>query len=283
MNAKQKLGNPTFIVALILLVLNDWYLKQTYSNGFTGKLSDFAGLFAFPFLLSALLPRHAVKLYFFSAVLFIVWKLPVIQPLLDALNYMGMPVHRVVDYTDYIALIMLPVSWYVFERSTNYQFKPLLLNGLVMVSAFAFVATSQVPGKEKTFYNINKTYSFNCSKRELISRYNMVVTRDVDQANKYGGNVDFDIKTGTFHYNGKNDTLATLLDFEKVKSLDTIYLNTTYTRIGFFGNDVISGIKLYGSRIYVPTGKDEKYKEKASRFFESWLIKPIRNYRKSPY
>jgi hypothetical protein len=283
MNAKQKLGNPIFIIALILLILNDWYLKQTYSNGFTGKLSDFAGLFAFPFLLSALLRRHAVKLYFFTAVLFIVWKLPVIQPLIDTLNNIGVSVHRTIDYTDYIALLILPLSWYIFNNSRVYPLRPVLLNGLVVTSAFAFAATAQVPGKTTAFNHINKTYVFNCSKRELISRFNMIETRNVDDINKYGGNVDFDNKTGTFHFKGKGDTLATLIDFEKVKNLDTIYLKTTYAEIGFFGNDTTSGIALYSYSIYVPTGKDELYKQKANKFFERSLVKPIRNYRNSPY
>jgi hypothetical protein len=283
MNAKQKLGNPIFIIAVILLVLNDWYLKQTYSNGFTGKLSDFAGLFAFPFLLSALLPRHDVKLYFFTAVLFIVWKLPVIQPLIDVLNHIDIFVHRTVDYTDYVALLILPVSWYLFDRSGSYPLKPVLLNGLVAAAAFAFVATAQVPGKTTTFNHINKTYVFNCSKRELISRFNMVETRNVDDINKYGGNVDFDNKTGTFHFKGKTDTLAILLDFEKVKNLDTIHLKTTNAQIGFFGDETTSGIELYSFSIYVPTGKDELYKQKANKFFEHWLVKPIRNYRNSAY
>jgi hypothetical protein len=279
MNSRQKLGNPAFIVAVILLILNDWYLKQTFSNGFTGKLSDFAGLFALPFLLSALLPRHAVKLYFLTGILFIVWKLPAIQPLMDSLSNIGIPLHRTVDYTDYVALIILPFSWHLFNKSASYQLKPLLLNALVIVATFGFAATSRPPGKDKTFNNINKTYIFDCSKRELISRFNMVETKDVDEINKYSGTVDFDSKTGTFHFKDRKDTLATLIDFEKVKNLDTIYLKTAYAQIGFFGNETSSGIKLFSYNIYVPTGKDEKYREKANKIFERWIVKPIRNYR----
>jgi len=63
MKTTQKLGNPGFIIAVLLLVLNDWYLKETCPNVLTGKLSDFAGLFAFPFLLSALFPRRTVTVY----------------------------------------------------------------------------------------------------------------------------------------------------------------------------------------------------------------------------
>jgi hypothetical protein len=62
--AKHKLGSPVFITAVLLLIANDWYFKQTFHNGLTGKLSDFAGLFAFPFLLSALFPRKIKLVYF---------------------------------------------------------------------------------------------------------------------------------------------------------------------------------------------------------------------------
>lgn len=50
----KKLGNPVFLIALFILILNDWVLKHTFNNTLTGKLSDFAGLFAFAFFLGIL-------------------------------------------------------------------------------------------------------------------------------------------------------------------------------------------------------------------------------------
>src|ERR1700743_827306 len=108
MKAIQKLGNPIFIISVITLALNDWCLKQAWPNELTGKLSDFAGLFAFPFFLSALFPRRTTGIYLFTLLLFVVWKLPLIEPFITGLNNLGLPVHRTIDYTDYVALVILP-------------------------------------------------------------------------------------------------------------------------------------------------------------------------------
>lgn len=50
----NRLANPIFIVSVVLLILNDFYLKATFGNIITGKLSDLAGLFAFPFFFKLL-------------------------------------------------------------------------------------------------------------------------------------------------------------------------------------------------------------------------------------
>jgi hypothetical protein len=144
MPGKQKLGNPYFLAAVAALLINDWYLKQTYHNQLTGKLSDFAGLFALPFFLSALLPRRAVSIYLATLLLFIVWKSPSAQPVIDSINAMGIPIWRTIDYSDYLALLILPLSFFVFKISPAYRLKPVLLNFFMAISALSFVATSMV-------------------------------------------------------------------------------------------------------------------------------------------
>lgn len=47
--------HPIALSAVALLALNDHYLKATYGNWFTGKLSDFSGLTFFPLLLLSVL------------------------------------------------------------------------------------------------------------------------------------------------------------------------------------------------------------------------------------
>lgn len=47
-----------FLLALTLLLLNDFVLKETFANWFTGKLSDFAGLFVFPLFWITLFPNR---------------------------------------------------------------------------------------------------------------------------------------------------------------------------------------------------------------------------------
>lgn len=46
--------HPLPLIAVALVALNDHVLKRKIPSGFTGKLSDFAGLFFFPVFLCAL-------------------------------------------------------------------------------------------------------------------------------------------------------------------------------------------------------------------------------------
>ncbi|MFK7937171.1 MAG: hypothetical protein AB8G22_26890 [Saprospiraceae bacterium] len=55
-----------FILALTLLLLNDFYWKATYANFWTGKISDFAGLFVFILFWSTLFPKRKTTVYFLS-------------------------------------------------------------------------------------------------------------------------------------------------------------------------------------------------------------------------
>lgn len=45
--------HPLPMAAVLLLAINDHWLKQAHPSALTGKLSDFAGLFFFPLLLEA--------------------------------------------------------------------------------------------------------------------------------------------------------------------------------------------------------------------------------------
>lgn len=53
--ALRCLAHPTSLLAIGLLLLNDHFLKEATPSWWTGKLSDFAGLYFFPFILAALL------------------------------------------------------------------------------------------------------------------------------------------------------------------------------------------------------------------------------------
>lgn len=280
MKAIHKLGNPAFLVSVFLLVLNDWYLKNTFSNGVTGKLSDFAGLFAFPFFLAALFPKHKQKTYIITFLFFIVWKSPIVQPMIDRLNQMNFALYRTVDYTDYFALVILPVSLLAYNKSAVYTIKPVFLNLLIVFSALAFVATARVPGADRTYSNINNVYLFNFSKRELIERFNMLQLEYVKDFNSYGNSkLDFDSGTNTFYFQQKKDTIAIILDYEKVKDTDTIKLRTLFTQINLSGNSASSDLKLISITSYVPKSFKGDYKPKAIATFEKFVVNKIKNYK----
>lgn len=293
--AKHKLGNPVFIAAVLLLIVNDWYLKQTFHNGLTGKLSDFAGLFAFPFLLSALFSRKIKLVYFFTLLFFIVWKSPLMQPVIDGLNGAGVPIQRTIDYTDYIALISLPLSFYQFNKPAVYRIRPAILNMLVVCSLISFIATTMPPGAYTRFNDINKVYTFDFSKRELVSRINALQLDYVQEFNKYvrdnnkhsygalykdTARVDFDRRSNIFYYSSsliknKRDTLAMLIDYERVKDADTIVLKTMYANLNISGNNSTSQLKLLSLSNYVRKSEKGDHKEIAVRIFEKFTLKTI--------
>jgi len=284
MKHSHKLGNPIFIISVLVLVLNDWYLKQTFSNGLTGKLSDFAGLFAFPFFLSAFFPRKTKWVYVLTFLFFVMWKSPLISPFIAVLNHIGLPVHRTIDYTDYWALIILPFSFYVFNKSAAYSLKPVFLNAIIIFSSLAFMATEMPPGENAKFTNLNKNYTFNFSKRELIARLNMLQLEYVHDINSYPGEkVDFDSQNNIFYlkdkYKPKKDTIAVLLDYENVKDADTVRLRTLYAEMNISGNDTASNLKLLSLKGYIKKAGKGSYETKAVKYFEKYVVKRLENYK----
>ena len=158
MNKENKyylLLHPLAISALILLLLNDHFLK-IFSPGFiTGKLSDFAGLFVFPIYLSVitrdfLRNRFRVEMIiFFSAILFIALQ---IESLLNIILLFADKIsfprpNLVADYTDLIALTMLPLSYQFIknnEQKTRLIYRKYIYSLFLIIYTFAVTATSFV-------------------------------------------------------------------------------------------------------------------------------------------
>jgi len=213
-----------------------------------------------------------------------VWKSPLVQPLIDALNHIGLPVHRTIDYTDYAALVILPISYYVFNRSVVYSLKPIFLNAIIIFSSLAFMATEMPPGENAKFTNLNKNYTFNFSKRDLIAKLNMLQLEYVHDINNYPGEkVDFDSKENIFYlrdkYKPNKDTIAVLLDYEKVKDADTVRLRTLHAEMNISGNDATSNLKLLSLKGYIKKAGKGSYETKAINYFEKYVIKRLKDYK----
>lgn len=138
--------SPLLLGSLALLVVNDWVLKAAFHNGLTGKLSDFAGVAALALCLRALLPARRTAACVLAGAAFALWKSPAAQPLMDGWNALGwMTVGRVVDWTDLVALLVLPFIHRYLPPPA-----PAMLPrraGAVAVGAacmLAFAATSQL-------------------------------------------------------------------------------------------------------------------------------------------
>lgn len=145
----DKLCTVPFLTGLFLLLLNDFFLKEAFHNWFTGKLSDFAGLFIFPLFCSVLFPAKKVGVYWLTALLFVLWKSPFSQDFIELFTQHVYPIHRVVDISDLMALSILPLS-YRFAVSTGayiLNINPALIG---IISIFSFCATT-IPEPIQTF------------------------------------------------------------------------------------------------------------------------------------
>ncbi len=133
-----------FIIGLIILLLNDFVLKTTFGNWFTGKLSDFAGLFIFPLFWVAIFSKHKNKIFFLTAITFIYWKSSYSNGLISLWNSIGIwNINRTVDYSDIIALTILPLAYHIEtlkEKLTRIRLSPYIP---LIIAAFAFMATSK--------------------------------------------------------------------------------------------------------------------------------------------
>ena len=146
------LTSPAFLLAIGLLLLNDWVLKPAFGNWLTGKLSDFAGLAAFSMFWAALLRRHRPAVFIAAGAAFVLWKSPLIDSALQAWNAMdAWPLARVQDYSDLLALaVLLPAYRLVEELIERRSARPGSLTRRVsavsagIIGILAFSATSVV-------------------------------------------------------------------------------------------------------------------------------------------
>jgi hypothetical protein len=170
----RQLAAPEFVVAILLLLANDFLLKPWLANAFTGKLSDFAGLFALPFFLAAFLPGRRAPIYLGTALAFTFWKLPMSDAWIGAWNAVSpLDVGRVADASDLMALGILPLSWWCSARPrqvVDVRWRTVALAG---ISLFAFAATSF-----RTAVPLDDSFVFEGSQEALFSRLTEIgVTR----------------------------------------------------------------------------------------------------------
>lgn len=137
------LASPAFVVALALLVLNDFVFKPLFHNTLTGKLSDFAGLFALTLFVGTLAPSYRRLGGVAIAAAFAFWKTTYAAPLIDSLNAVSpFAFGRTVDLTDWGALPMVPIGVWAAPRLRPSPLPRLVQIGLALLAPVAFTATS---------------------------------------------------------------------------------------------------------------------------------------------
>jgi hypothetical protein len=270
---KTKLLHPVFIVCLILLILNDWVLKAAFHNFITGKLSDFSGLFALPFLLSSLAPRQIKWIHCFVAALFIAWKTPLFEPIIKWLNDYQIPVYRVVDYTDYIALPMVWMSYRIFQNTNAIQVKRIFAYPIVAITMLACMATSLPRPITKAYTDINKTYSIQLMKRDVVNILNRLSAEDVGKS--WGG--EFDAKANTIVVDGwASGNIAFLYDYRDVLSGDTLHTSIVNAEVIITDKGNFTELKLLTLRCSTKPSSKKDFTKKLIKQFERKIIKRLK-------
>lgn len=173
------LFTPAYLGSLCLLFLNDFFLKQNSPGWITGKLSDFTGLFCLAVFACIVLDRRSTAVNILIAVLFSIWKSPLADPAIDVWNaYMPYSIGRVVDYSDLLALTILPFAQVFYKRSELSRARHRL--GILLVallSCFAFLATSKSSHHET--YKI--IFSYPGTKDQFVDELKAMHVRILDE------------------------------------------------------------------------------------------------------
>ncbi|MBR9859418.1 T9SS type A sorting domain-containing protein [bacterium] len=134
--------SPLFITALVLLFINDFFLKSAFPGVLTGKLSDFAGLFIFPLFLFYIIGKRKKEIFILTAVTFAFWKSPLSQGFIEAWNSLGiLSIGRVIDFTDLIALSILPFAYHYRPKEIKVIRNPVFKFGIAAFTLFCIVAS----------------------------------------------------------------------------------------------------------------------------------------------
>lgn len=176
MTRKSLMFHPVFLASLLILLFNDFYFKQAFSNGLTGKLSDFAGLIVFPIFIAHLFPNSKKWVSIVAGILFVIWKTPLVSPLIDILNQtLPFRIQRIIDYTDYWALIVLPFTHNFINNASKTDFNNRYILriseiGLTVLTLFAICATSYLGPTEipKGTIYIGKNYKIKKTEKEVV-------------------------------------------------------------------------------------------------------------------
>lgn len=265
MERKYKLAHPVFILSVIILIVNDFYLKQTFHNTFTGKLSDFVGLFAFPFFWSILFPAKTKGIHILTGLLFLFWKSEFSQPLIDLINQTGLNTFRTVDYTDYIALVSVFLSYYVLQIPFRFKAQSAFRKFLFLISIFSFVATTQkrdAPTRQDNFKSIDITNQGNKKLTAIIHfEYPAVILKkDSTLNNEFNRNDTVSLMPG------KSERIITpIMMGDSLKFPDHFKIVVL--------NEKGKEVKIYDRDLFFKSADTTYYKNGQSEYADFWSIK----------
>ncbi|MBO9674522.1 MAG: hypothetical protein J7577_13825 [Sphingobacteriaceae bacterium] len=146
--------NYIFIVCVLILLVNDHYIKFSYTGWLSGKLSDVAGIIILPLIIAYIFPKLGKAAIAVSALLFLFWKSEFSQGMIDFYNqYSFIGTSRVIDYSDLLVFVFLPVPYYIIKHIDQLnsikvkQINPLI----VLIPSFAALIATSPPAS--FYYN----------------------------------------------------------------------------------------------------------------------------------
>ncbi|WDF48498.1 hypothetical protein PQ459_08465 [Chryseobacterium sp. KACC 21268] len=146
MRNKFLICNIVFIFSLLVLFLNDHFLKLYFHNWFTGKLSDAAGIILFPFLLTFLFPKLRQNSVYITGLFFTFWKSSYSEKFIEFYNVISpISIHRVVDYTDLLTVVFLFIPYYLIKNKDKlkiFEINKLSAKMLIVPSVLVLMSTS---------------------------------------------------------------------------------------------------------------------------------------------
>ncbi|MGH1492611.1 MAG: hypothetical protein ACRBK7_25005 [Acidimicrobiales bacterium] len=157
------LADPRFLVALVVLIVNDQWLKAAYGSWLTGKLSDVAGLVVFPTIVGVVVSmaarrRQGPQLLTLALGLSGLWfaamkTTPLVAQVTERLfeTLTARPSTIVVDPTDLIGLVGLAIAWPVLNDARPLIDAKFVRAVLLGTGLIACLATSN---SEPELYNL---------------------------------------------------------------------------------------------------------------------------------
>lgn len=269
----ELLQSPLFLIGLCLLLLNDLIFKYEFSNPITGKLSDFAGLFIFPFFFAALFPKWIKSIYTLTIAIFIYWNSELSSGLIHFFKDSGLMLHRTIDPTDFIAFIVLPISYYYFinQSSKRIRYRKTSLAFISFISLFSFVATTAPRAIVSLNIDSDESYSLNMSKSDFFK----IVHPNHGYSNSHKENMNDSL---FYVYYSIPEKLTDITALVKIKEVDegiiqiaVLNYKNGYVATGFGVREGDKNIE------YLETMHTENH----NKYFELNFISPLKNSSKS--
>ncbi|WP_327088389.1 hypothetical protein OIE66_39730 [Nonomuraea sp. NBC_01738] len=141
--------HPATALAVLVLLVNDHLLKQTWPGPLTGKLSDVAGLVVAPPLVALLFLRRAdLAATVLTGVLFTLVKTtePGAETASQLWSLVAGPSRVLADPTDLLALPALALTWWIRQKSLRSDLRHWRVLVVVPLAVLAVGATSAAPG-----------------------------------------------------------------------------------------------------------------------------------------